>query len=92
MSSLCTVDCFHFSRILQDALHGLNLEPAAHLLEGVLDGLADIGSSRQTSLLSLWNRFDEWCREHRIPNGVLPFSHGMISMATKKSSSPKQPE
>ena len=89
MSALCEVDGFHFSRFLQDALHGLNMGPAAHNLGGVLNRLADIGRTRQTALLSLWNRFDEGCKEHRIPNGVPSFASGMISMATKKSSSPK---
>ena len=39
INALYDVDGFHFSRVMQDALHGLNLGPAAHLLGGALEVL-----------------------------------------------------
>ena len=90
--SLCEIEGFHFSRVLQDALHGLNLGPAAHMVGGTLALLAEIGRTRDSSLLQLWNRFDEWCREHRVVHRVPPFTSGMISMATKQTASRKVPE
>ena len=83
--SLCEIEGFHFSRVLQDALHGLNLGPAAHMVGGTLALLAEIGRTRDSSLLQFWNRFDEWCREHRVVHRVPPFTSGMISMATKQN-------
>ena len=90
--SLAEIEGFHFSRVLQDALHGLNLGPAAHLVGGTLALLSNLGRTRESALLQLWNRFDEWCKKYGIFNPVPPFTSGMISIATKKSSSRPVPE
>ena len=90
ISALCEVDGFHFSRVMQDALHGINLGPAAHLAGGVLEQLA--GRNRAGNLLALWNLFSEWCSHNKLACPVPPFTAGMINMATKKTSSPKCPE
>ena len=90
ISALCEVDGFHFSRVLQDSLHGLNLGPAAHLVGGVLEQLA--GRNRAGTLLALWTLFAEWCSQNKLANPVPPFTAGMINMATKKRNSPKCPE
>ena len=88
-SAICDVDGFHFSRVLQDALHGLHLGPAAHLLGGVLEIIA--GAKRSTNLLGLWNAFNDWCKAQHISHSVPPFSCGMINMGQKKQSN-KCPE
>ena len=93
LSGLEEIEGFHFARVLQDALHGLNLGPAAHMVGGTLALLANLGSTRDKVLGQLWNRFDEWCREKRIKHCVPIFTAGIISMATKKGgASQKVPE
>ena len=58
------VDGFHCSRVMQDALHGLNLGPAAHLVGGVLAWQA--GKHRQENLGALWNAFARWCEKTKL--------------------------
>ena len=91
--SLAEIEGFHFSRVLQDALHGLNLGPAAHMVGGTLALLSNLGRTRDIALMQLWNRFHEWCREHHVGHCVPTFTSGMISMASKKGgASRKVPE
>jgi len=90
MHGLEEVEGFHFARVLQDALHGLNLGPAAHMVGGTMALLANLGRTRDKVLSQLWRRFDEWCREHRISHCVPIFTPGIISMASKKGGASKK--
>ena len=90
--SLAETEGFHSSRVLQDALHGLNLGPAARLVGGTLALLSNLGRTRESALLHLWNRFDEWCKKYGFFNPVPPFTSGMISIAKKKSLSRPVPK
>ena len=76
-SPLLLIPGFHFSRAVHDAMHGINLGPAAHLMGSVLFIRSRGG---KTPLELLHDPFRSWCQVHNVKCSQPVFAPSLLQL------------